>query len=419
MLRNLLITLALLCAAPALALDEATVLDEMMAYVAADRDCSETQDWPGWERRVLTIPGDGYRLRYSRFGCEIGPRGVLVISPGRSEPSYEYAETAIDFIARGFGPIYVVDHRGQGLSPRLLADTLKVHVERFDQYVEDFAAFVAAVEADVAALSGGAEVPLYLTSNSMGGAIGIGYFQRVGEDNPFRAAAFISAMSHVNYISFTTAAPTWFNLRLYSESGVVWQSRWRCNIAWLWDRDLCNGYAAPDSFGPYVTGSRRFVPGDEGMMTQSRARYDLRTRMWDEVDWNPLRTAEYAGENWVGPQVGGSTTRWSYESVLYLREMRRNDSLERMVQVPVMLLSATQDLRAYRQYAGFTGKRPDLSRHTRFCNRLNAASLAAHGGYVCQMVAINGAFHEMYKERDAERTQAIETVDWFFRSHAP
>lgn len=418
-MRHFLFGLLVVLAAPALALEETTVFERTLAYLTRDADCAEATSEPGWERRVLTVPRDGYRLRYSRFGCAPGDRGALVIAPGRSEPSYEYAETAIDFIERGFAPVYVIDHRGQGLSPRLLPDTDKSHVEGFDDYIDDFAAFVAEVQADLNALDARADLPLFLTSNSMGGAIAIGYFQKVGADTPFAAAALVSAMIHVNYISYTDKPARWVNLRVYSETGVAVQGWWRCALAWLWNADLCHDYAAARTFGAYEAGSRRFEPGAEALMTQSRARYDLRTRMWDGFDWSTIRAAEYVGENWDGPQIGGTTNNWARESVRFLREMRNPDSLSRMAHVPVLLLSGTQDLRAYREYANVFDAPPDLSRHTGFCDALNAASLAADMGYLCQFSAINGAFHEIYKERDRERDAALDMVEGFFLRHAP
>ncbi|MGP6086780.1 alpha/beta fold hydrolase [Antarctobacter jejuensis] len=417
MLRRLLPVALALFAGPALALEESGVLDRMTAYLTADVDCSEAEAAPGWERRVLEMPHDGYRLRFSRFGCKVGDKGALVIAPGRSEPSYEYAETAIDFIGRGYGPVYVIDHRGQGLSPRLLADPDKSHVEDFDDYVDDFDAFVGAVQADLAALGAGPDQPLFLTSNSMGGAIAIGYFQKVGAENPFDAAVLVSAMIHVNYISYTGKRNSWLNLRVFSETGVALQGWWRCGAVWLWNGDLCNGYAAESTFGPYEPGSRDFAPGNEAMMTQSRARHQLRTRMWDEYDWSAIRAAEYAGENWIGPQIGGTTNKWARESVRFLRDMRDTDSLARMVHMPLMLMSGTRDLRAYRPYAGWMDAPPDLSRHTEFCEALNVQSLKANGRYVCDFTAVNGAFHEIFKERDAERDKALNTVDWFLQSH--
>ena len=182
-LRHFLILLLTVFAVPVAALDEATVLEKTLAYLSRDADCTETTTepattQPGWERRVLTMPHDGYRLRYSRFGCAPGAKGALVIAPGRSEPSYEYAETAIDFIARGFAPVYVIDHRGQGLSPRLLEDPDKSHVEDFDDYIQDFTQFVAAVEADLLALGARPDLPLFLTSNSMGAPLPSAIFKR-------------------------------------------------------------------------------------------------------------------------------------------------------------------------------------------------------------------------------------------------
>lgn len=414
---SLVVSLGLGLVSPALALEETTVLNRVVGYLAADRDCSAAGKDPGWERRVLDMPHDGYRLRYSRFGCAIGEKGALVIAPGRSEPSYEYAETAIDFVHRGYGPVYVIDHRGQGLSPRLLPDADKSHVENFDDYVDDFDAFVEAVQADLGALGTGPDFPLFLTSNSMGGAIAIGYFQKVGADNPFDAAVLVSAMIHVNYISFTGKANNWFNLRVFSESGVALQGWWRCGVARLWNAQLCNDYAARDTFGPYEPGSRNFATGDEAMMTQSRARHMVRTYMWDTFDWRAIQETEYVGENWNGPQIGGTTNNWARDSVRFLRNMRDQDSLSRMVYVPLMLMSGTRDLRAYRPYAGWMDAPPDLSRHTEFCDELNAQSLKAKGEYICEFVAVNGAFHEIYKERDAERDKALDAVDWFLQGH--
>ncbi|WP_417207627.1 serine aminopeptidase domain-containing protein [Antarctobacter sp.] len=416
-MRHFLFVLLAILAAPVSALDEATVFDKTVAYLTRDADCSEATTEPGWERRVLTMPRDGYRLRYSRFGCAPGAKGALVIAPGRSEPSYEYVETAMDFIARGFAPVYVIDHRGQGLSPRLLADPDKSHVEDFGDYIADFTQFVAAVEADLSALGASPDLPLFLTSNSMGGAIAIGYLQKVGGDTPFAAAALVSAMIHVNYISYTGKRARWLNLRIYSESGVAVQGWWRCAVAWLWNDDLCHDYASARTFGPYQPGTRSFEQDAEAMMTRSRARYALRTHMWDHFDWSGIRKAEYAGENWQGPQIGGTTNSWARGSVRFLREMRAPDSLARMVDTPVLLLSGTRDLRAYRQYPGVFDAPPDLSRHTGFCDDLNAASLAADKGYACQFSAINGAFHEIYKERDATRNTALDMVEGFFLRH--
>ncbi len=101
-----------------------------------------------------------------------------------------------------YGPIYVLDHRGQGFSPRLLDDPGKAHVGDFADYVADLQAVAEAVLEDTKALGAAADSPLWYMSNSMGGAIGLGYFQAMGADNPFTAAALVGPMIRVNYVSF-------------------------------------------------------------------------------------------------------------------------------------------------------------------------------------------------------------------------
>lgn len=404
---------------PAAALDEAAVPAEIVARLTAPAGCTPGRDAAGWERRALEIPRDGYRLRYSRFGCDLGAKGALVLLPGRGEFSPEFFETAIDFIARGYGPVYVVDHRGQGLSPRLLEDPHKGHIARFEDYVDDMAVFVGAVKDDLAELGAGPAPRLFLTSNSMGGAIAIGYLQQRGADVPFTAAALIGAMLRVNYISYTGKPSSWLNLRIYSEGGALAQALWRCDIATLWDRDRCAQYAVQGSFAGYRPGSRQFRPDDEAKMTQSAARYDLRTYMLDTFDWSDIAAREYTPEeNWTGPQIGGATNGWVQEAARFNRQMRRPAAVAGLVHVPLMLITGTRDLRTYREYADWRGKAPDLSHHVDFCDRVNAASLAARGTYICDFLAINGGFHELYEERDLERRQTLDAVDWFFQTHS-
>ncbi|MDU8910214.1 serine aminopeptidase domain-containing protein [Aestuariicoccus sp. MJ-SS9] len=407
-----------LLAYPAAALDEEHVYDRMIALYAQDKGCDDAPEYPAWERRKVTNPGDGYVLRYSRFGCSLGARGALVPFPGRGEGSFEYYETAMDFIARGLSPVHVVDHRGQGLSPRLLTDPHKGHVDRFEDYIDDALSFVGAVEQDLTGLGAGENVPLFLTSNSMGGAIAIGLFQRLGPDNPFRAAAFLGSMIQVNYHSFTGTPATWLNLRLYSETGALLQARWRCSVATLWNPQRCEDYAAASAAEGYRPGSRRFAEESQALMTHSAARYELRTYMMDSFDWSEIAATEYAAsEHWPGPQLGGATNGWVREAARFNREMRQPENLRKMVHVPVMLLTGSEDLRAYRPYARWRHDPPDLSRHIAFCDALNVESMDRTGRYVCQFVPLNGGYHELYKERDTERQNALDTVDWFFQTH--
>ena len=62
--------------------------------------------------------------------------GALVILPGRTEPFAKYLELVSDLSNKGYD-LFLMDHRGQGLSCRMLPDTEKGHVESFKDYIDD------------------------------------------------------------------------------------------------------------------------------------------------------------------------------------------------------------------------------------------------------------------------------------------
>ncbi|HEV8689846.1 MAG TPA: alpha/beta fold hydrolase, partial [Ideonella sp.] len=115
-----------------------------------------------------------------------------MISNGRTETYLKYKELAFD-LARARYSVYIHDHRGQGMSPRLFTDADahdKGHVERFDDYVEDLHAFVGQVVRP--------EQPgrLFLLAHSMGGGIAARYLQKYPDT--FTAAALSSPMLEPN-----------------------------------------------------------------------------------------------------------------------------------------------------------------------------------------------------------------------------
>jgi lysophospholipase len=99
------------------------------------------------------LPGCLARWQFGTFagvdGAEISyavaraptPRGALVVSPGRREPLLGYCELVTDLQDSGHD-VYLIDHRGQGWSERLIADRDRVHVEAFADYVADLATLI-------------------------------------------------------------------------------------------------------------------------------------------------------------------------------------------------------------------------------------------------------------------------------------
>ncbi len=70
-----------------------------------------------------------------------GARTAIVFAPGRTEGSHTFMQLLYDLRDLPYD-VHVIDHRGQGASGRLLEDPLSGHVDRFDNYVIDYAQFV-------------------------------------------------------------------------------------------------------------------------------------------------------------------------------------------------------------------------------------------------------------------------------------
>lgn len=90
-------------------------------------------------------------IHYATFIPTPEASRCLVILPGRSEALEKYAEVVYDLST---GPLageykyFLMDHRGQGSSGRMLADTEKGHVDSFNNYVLDLKQFMDTVVKD-------------------------------------------------------------------------------------------------------------------------------------------------------------------------------------------------------------------------------------------------------------------------------
>lgn len=109
-------------------------------------------------------------VRFVRFHDEKNDR-VIVVCPGRIESYIKYAELAYDLFHLGFD-VLIIDHRGQGLSGRMLPDTHRGHVDNFSDYVDDLAAFWQQE------VQPGPWRKRYILAHSMGGAISTLFLQR-------------------------------------------------------------------------------------------------------------------------------------------------------------------------------------------------------------------------------------------------
>jgi|GEM_PF-1752596 len=409
------------------ALNESTVVIEIKDAVLNDKTCSG-KDEKFW--KIIKVKTkvhieywekSNYSLTVSKFGCDNGTNGSLVVSPGRTESSIEFYETAIDFINKGFSPIYVVDHVGQGFSPRLLSDQKKGHINRFGDYIDAFDSAVGAVQRDLKTNKKTKDQKpqaLYFLSNSMGGAIGIGYFQKKGKANPFKAAALLGPMIRINYLGFPTGDenqpngithPTKRQSLLYTEAGVIAQAHYFCKTKG------CESYAtkiaqetAAEHGSAYLEGLRDFDKASdlapEQVMTHSRSRYDLKTFLWESPETKALY--EKLGLN--NPQLSAPSYQWVKRAAKFNVHMRTKRNVQRLSNMPIKIMTGEKDVRAYTPSAdGST----DLSTHIKFCKRINRVKSSR----ICDFVQVDGAYHELLKENQDYRQPTIDAVIEHFK----
>ncbi|WP_448565189.1 alpha/beta fold hydrolase [Thalassotalea ganghwensis] len=171
-----------------------------------------------WQKGAfLAFSGiNGKRIEYAEFTHQ-QPCQDLIIVPGRCEGYLKYQEVAFELFQQGYN-IYIIDHRGQGLSERLTENPHKGFVENFDDYCEDLAYFITNIVSNKRLDSTGP----YVIAHSMGGAITIRLLQK--HSKLLSAAVLCSPMIAINrgkipkwFAKILITAGCWIN-RLLSKS---------------------------------------------------------------------------------------------------------------------------------------------------------------------------------------------------------
>ncbi len=122
---------------------------------------------------------------YYKFFIHPEEKAAVVISSGRTEAAIKYKELIFDLYNNGFS-VYIFDHRGQGLSGRMLPDPEMGYIDNFENYVKDMKKFYDTV------VTLKPHKNIFLLAHSMGGAIAMTYLEEYPDD--FTAAAFSSPM---------------------------------------------------------------------------------------------------------------------------------------------------------------------------------------------------------------------------------
>ncbi|MFM5522798.1 alpha/beta fold hydrolase [Aeromonas jandaei] len=210
---------------------------------------------------------DGIAIRYAALRQEKVDRAILIVN-GRVESYLKYQELAWDLWRQGYS-LYLIDHRGQGMSGRMLSDHNKGYVDQFDDYVVDMKQFHDQI------IMADKPAKLFLLAHSMGGAISARYLERWPDD--IRAAVLSSPMLGINL----GGLPKWLAKGLATTIGTVG--------GWFGEPPYGPGQ------GPYQ--DHGFADNE---LTHSQSRYQAFRQIYEQH-----------------PQIklGGATAHWIYQGI--------------------------------------------------------------------------------------------------------
>ncbi len=244
-----------------------------------------------WQQQVktgsMTTP-DGVTLAYA-YVIPRQARSALLLVQGRTEAYLKYQELYFDLAAQGVA-VFSLDHRGQGLSPRELADPHKGHISDFALYSQDQQQFIAEI------VKTQTQLPLNLLGHSMGGAVAV---QLLAQQSAlFQRAVLTSPMIAPN----TTVA--------FSEQD-------GCYLAAAFD------WTCPDCYAGFVV---QPYPLDQSfadnILTNSKARYQLFRDLYKQ---QPQL------------QLGGPTWSWLSQACAVAEQMPQ---LAHQIKTPVLMLQS-------------------------------------------------------------------------------
>ena len=231
---------------------------------------------------------DKLNIAYKIFKVK-NAKANLVLSSGRTEGMLKYQELIYDFNQAGYS-VYILDHRGQGNSERLLKDSQIGHVKKFENYVKDLHQFVEKyVPKDKKRI---------LIGHSMGGAIASLYAETYQKD--FDGLILSSPMHQ----------PLLVGERLNTLA---------CELIEKRKRDIDRYVVGQGSYDDSI------VPFEENILTHSKLRYEITKIAFD-----------------IEPEtkIGGPSVRWVGEACRASQKSVDNAS---SITISTLLLQAQDD----------------------------------------------------------------------------
>jgi lysophospholipase len=231
---------------------------------------------------------DGLKIAYKIFKVK-HPKATIVISSGRTEGMVKYQELIYDLNRNGYN-VYILDHRGQGYSERLLQDSQIGHVEDFLDYVKDLRIFVKTIVKK--------HKKMILVGHSMGGAIASLYVEMYKKD--FQALVLSSPMHQPELLT----------------KGL---SNTMCKLIRKRQSDTARYIIGEQS---YDEESKDF---QENLLTHSQVRYTLVHKSYQQEPQTKL---------------GGPSVHWVSEAC---KGSKMSVDLAKNIEIPVLLMQAKED----------------------------------------------------------------------------
>lgn len=122
---------------------------------------------------------------YYEYYLAHNARASVVVVHGMSEFTKKYCELTSYLLRQGYN-VFLYDQRGHGLSHRDTDRPELIHINSFDQLVEDLNCYLETVVCPAS------DAPLYLYAHSMGGAVGVMYLAK--HPNRFSKAVLTSPL---------------------------------------------------------------------------------------------------------------------------------------------------------------------------------------------------------------------------------
>lgn len=290
------------------------------------------------------------RINYAHFTHKPAAQKI-VISPGRCESYLKYKEHIFELYENGYS-IYIVDHRGQGLSERLITQTHKGHVERFDDYANDLHHFITTI------VNPNRTTPLpYLIAHSMGSAISLRMFQLYPK--VIHKAVLLSPMIAIN----TSKIPDFVAVLFVRIMNKI--NKCLSNQPW------------------YFFGQSSFQvrPFQHNRQTHCQQRYNAYLTLYKECE---------------RIQLGGVTINWLNEAFKTEKKLLKN---LHKIETPLCVMQASKD------------RVIDNHKLKAFCKKLHHLSPRIISK---DPTLINQARHELLFEKDSIRDHVFSVILDFF-----